>query len=130
MDPRSGYPIYLQLVEQIERAVAVGILSPGQQLPTVKAIAGELIINPATVGRAMRELERLEIISSLPGRGSFVNDNGTVSATRHAAQRTVQTALDSCLREARSLGVPEDAVRAIVDMLMGRWYGDTRGDKQ
>ncbi|MGB6062209.1 MAG: GntR family transcriptional regulator, partial [Candidatus Aquilonibacter sp.] len=72
VDPGNGLPVYLQIVDQVRRAVAIGILKPDEQLPTVKQLAGDLVVNPATVGRALRELEHLEIIRSVPGRGAFV----------------------------------------------------------
>ncbi|HMD01533.1 MAG TPA: GntR family transcriptional regulator, partial [Candidatus Baltobacteraceae bacterium] len=77
VDPRSGVPLYLQLIEQVKRAVALGTLGPREQLPTVKALALDLTINPNTVARAYRELERDEIIETSPGRGSFVRSNGS-----------------------------------------------------
>jgi GntR family transcriptional regulator len=73
VDPRSGIPLYLQLTEQIKRAIALGTLAPGEQLPTVKALALELTVNPNTVARVYRELERDGVIDTSPGRGSFVS---------------------------------------------------------
>ena len=58
VDPRSGVPIYLQIVEQVKRSVALGVLQAGEQLPTVKQLALDLTINPNTVARAYRDLER------------------------------------------------------------------------
>jgi GntR family transcriptional regulator len=84
VDPRSGVPLYLQLIEQITRAVALGSLAPGEQLPTVKALALDLTINPNTVARVYRELERDGVIETSPGRGSFVRANGTVGEARRA----------------------------------------------
>ncbi|MBV8602073.1 MAG: GntR family transcriptional regulator, partial [Candidatus Eremiobacteraeota bacterium] len=78
VDPRSGVPIYLQLIDQVKRGVALGSLAPGEQLPTVKALALELTVNPNTVARAYRDLERDGVIETSPGRGSFVKPNGVV----------------------------------------------------
>ena len=70
VDPHSGVPIYLQLIEQVKRSVALGVLAPGEQLPTVKQLATDLTINPNTVARVYRELERDGIIETSPGRGT------------------------------------------------------------
>ena len=68
-------PIYEQLVECIRQNVLHGIMTPGEQLPSVRALAVELAINPNTIQKAYTELERLGIITSIPGRGSFIADN-------------------------------------------------------
>ena len=77
VDPHSGVPLYLQLIEQVKRAVLLGALGPGEQLPTVKALALELTINPNTVARVYRELERDGVIETSPGRGSFIRTGGS-----------------------------------------------------
>src|SRR5271155_6273724 len=80
VDPRSGVPIYLQVIEQVMRSVALGILGSGEQLPTVKQLALDLTVNPNTVARAYRDLERDGVIETSPGRGSFVRNNGSASS--------------------------------------------------
>lgn len=65
-------PIYLQIVNQVKRAVASGVLVPGDRLPTVRQLAVDLTINPNTVAKAYQELEREGVISTVPGRGTFV----------------------------------------------------------
>lgn len=122
VDQRSGYPVYLQLVEQIRRSVALGVLAPGEQLPSVKQLASQLVINPATVSRAMRELEYLGIIETQPGRGAFVRPNGSVAAARASAQSEVRSALDAAVREARALGVDEQTLREIFAAALDRFY--------
>ena len=79
VDPQSGVPIYLQIIEQIKRSVALGILQAGEQLPTVKQLALDLTINPNTVARAYRDLERDTVIETAPGRGSFVRSGPAAS---------------------------------------------------
>lgn len=125
VDARSGYPIYLQLVEQIERGVAIGALKPGEQLPTVKQISSDLVVNPSTVSRALRELEHAGVVASLPGRGAFITDNGAAQAVKHAAVDTVRSALDAAVREARSLGVSSGFLRGAFDEIHARWYSNT-----
>lgn len=72
LDPRSGVPPYLQLVQQVEHALRLGRLKVGDQLPRVKDVVGSLSINPNTVLKAYRELEHKGIISGRPGQGTFV----------------------------------------------------------
>jgi GntR family transcriptional regulator len=122
VNPSAGAPLYVQLTEQIKRAIAVGALDPGERLPTVKGLAHELKLNANTVARVYRDLEREGIIDTTPGRGSFVRENGVVGETRRAATDVASTAVDDAVREARSLAVTLDEIRAITDASIGRWY--------
>jgi GntR family transcriptional regulator len=123
VDPRSGVPIYLQIVEQIKRSVALGILQAGEQLPTVKQLAIDLTVNPNTVARAYRDLEREQVIETSPGRGSFVRANGVAESPKVAAE-VAGDALDVALREAKSVGLGRDRVRELFDAALERWFGD------
>jgi GntR family transcriptional regulator len=123
VDPRSGVPLYLQLIEQVKRAVLLGALGPGEQLPTVKALALELTINPNTVARVYRELERDGVIETSPGRGSFIRAGGASAASdRQMADDVSQQTFIGAIREARSLGLGRRDVEAIVSRLLDRWY--------
>jgi len=125
VDPSSGVPIYLQVIEQVKRAVVLGALAPGEQLPTVKALAVELTVNPNTVARAYRDLEREAIIETSPGRGSFVRTDGSVSDAREALDDVVLRGLSAAIREAKSLGVDRPALEALVVKALDRWYSAT-----
>ena len=72
LDPASGVPTYLQLVQQVEQAVRLGSLEAGDQLPTVKDVVASLAINPNTVARAYRELENKGLTVGRPGQGTFI----------------------------------------------------------
>lgn len=72
LDPRSGVPVYRQIIDQVLGGIAAGTLSPGGQLPTVRQLAVDLSINPNTVIRAYRELEIREVIDTQQGTGTFV----------------------------------------------------------
>jgi len=74
LNPSSGVPVYLQLEAQVKQAVAAGALRPADALPSVRKLAGELRINPNTVARAYQNLERVGVIRSVPGGGTFVAD--------------------------------------------------------
>lgn len=120
VDPRSGVPIYLQLIEQVKRGVALGTLASGEQLPTVKALALELTVNPNTVARAYRDLERDGVIETSPGRGSFVRNNGTASAELRTD--VAEPAVDNAIRTAKGLGLDSNEVRRLFARALSRWY--------
>jgi GntR family transcriptional regulator len=122
VDPRSGVPIYLQLIEQVKRAVALGTLEAGEQLPTVKALALHLTVNPNTVARAYRELERDRVIETSPGRGSFVRADGSPSEVKRAVADVAASALGDAVRECRSLGCDAPAIRTLLESALERWF--------
>ena len=72
LDMQSGVPLYRQLIDQVQAAIAGGLLSPGDQLPTVRQVAVDLEINPNTVMRAYREMEIRGIVDTQQGTGTFV----------------------------------------------------------
>jgi GntR family transcriptional regulator len=122
IDLHGGVPLYAQLNEQIKRAIALGALSPGERLPTVKGLAQELKLNPNTVARVYRDLEHEGIIATAPGRGSFVRDDGAIGRSRRMAAEVAERAVEGAVQEARSLGVTRGEFRTIVDALIARWY--------
>lgn len=101
--PDSGEPIYLQLERQIKHAVATGALPHGTQLPSVRQLASELVINPNTVVRAYRELEHAGLLEGVQGRGWFV----TYGASRlrdDERKRRLEAFIDQLWAEGRALG--------------------------
>jgi len=126
VDPRSGVPIYIQLIEQIKRSVAIGILAAGEQLPTVKQLALDLTINPNTVAKAYRDLERDGVIETSPGRGSFVRANGVADSTKAAASDVARDSIESAVREAKSLGLAREDIRALTEAALDRWFPEER----
>jgi GntR family transcriptional regulator len=122
VDPRSGVPIYLQVIEQVKRSVALGVLAAGEQLPTVKQLALDLTINPNTVAKAYRELERDGVIETSPGRGSFVKSNGVAETTRAAATDVARDALTVAIREAKSIGLGAEDIRSLANAAIDRWF--------
>jgi GntR family transcriptional regulator len=122
VDPHGGAPLYQQLTEQIKRAIAIGALTPGERLPTVKGLALDLKLNPNTVARVYRDLEREGVIATAPGRGSFVSQNGALGDARRMALDVAGRQIESAIREARSLGVTHEEVRGIADAAISRTY--------
>jgi GntR family transcriptional regulator len=121
VDPRSGVPIYLQIIEQVKRAVALGTLASGEQLPTVKALALDLTVNPNTVARAYRELERDRVIETSPGRGSFVRSGGTPADARRSIEDVATSVLSEAVRETRALGMDRAHIRSLFESALERW---------
>lgn len=122
VDPRSGVPLYLQLTQQVKRAVALGTLAPGEQLPTVKALALELVINANTVARAYRELEREQVIETSPGRGSFVRGGDAPHESRRAVTDVASAAIDDAVRTARTFGISRADIRTLFERALERWF--------
>ena len=96
-------PIYEQLIDQIVYLVLHGIMQPGEQLPSVRTLAGELAINPNTIQKAYAELERRGITYSVPGRGSFVSPELNVVTEEHR-ERMLREA-KTLFEEARAIGM-------------------------
>jgi len=103
VDYRSRTPLYQQLVDNIEDLAARGFLPPDSQLPSVRALAMELSINPNTIQRAYTELERRGIIYSLPGRGSFMS--GSPESLLQAKRERLRAQITSLMREGIELGL-------------------------
>jgi GntR family transcriptional regulator len=96
ISPASDVPIFRQLVQQIQQAVAVGRFQVGEQLPAVRTLAEDLIINPNTVARAYQELIRDGVLESRTGRGVFVSERRQVFSDAERARRLRQSALQLC----------------------------------
>jgi GntR family transcriptional regulator len=111
LDGRSGVSPYLQIVQQVRHALRLGLLEEGDQLPTVKDVVGQLAINPNTVLKAYRELERDGLASARPGVGTFVTR--TLTDTTFAAQGPLRLDLDRWLAKARRAGLDEESIEAL-----------------
>jgi GntR family transcriptional regulator len=109
----SGVPIFRQVVDQIRLAVATGRLDEGEQLPSVRALAERLVVNPNTVAKAYAELTRQRVIDAVQGRGVFVAPQRQMY-TRPERARRLAPLLDAVVNEGLSLGYePEDLVDAL-----------------
>lgn len=127
VDARSGVPIYQQIVEQVKRSTALGVLLPGEQLPTVKQLALNLTINPNTVARAYRDLERDGVIETSPGRGSFVRGDGAAeSSAKVAATDVARKAIEDAVRDAKAMGLSRAEVDRVVGTVLDRWFPEER----
>ena len=102
---KDGRPFYEQVKEDLRRLVVSGALRPGDKLPSVRELAGQLAINPNTIQRAYRELEAEGYICSVPGKGSFVRERSEAAAARKAELLQELTALG---RELKLLGASQE----------------------
>jgi GntR family transcriptional regulator len=112
LDQRSGVATYLQIVQQVKEALRLGTLSIGDQLPTVREVVADLAINPNTVAKAYRELEREGLVVARQGRGTFVAETLAPPSFRHYAE--LRAALEQWLRSALAAGLDEESVRALI----------------
>jgi len=111
LDSRSGVSPYLQVVHQVRRALRLGLLVEGDQLPTVKDVVASLAINPNTVLKAYRELERDGLVAARPGVGTFVTR--TLADSSLAAHEPLRRDLADWLSRARSAGLDEESIEAL-----------------
>lgn len=111
LDPSSGAPTYVQLVQQVERALRLGYLRSGDQLPRIKDVTGSLAINPDTVLKAYRELEHRGIAAGRPGKGTFIVAAPSVVGVRELA--ALEASLTAWLDEAAAAGLDQDGMTAL-----------------
>jgi GntR family transcriptional regulator len=113
-NPSLGVPIYLQLMEQVKHAIETGALRPGDQLPGIRPLAEELVINPNTVAKAYRELEHEGIIELRHGAGAFVSAN---ARARKLAEklRGAQHIVEAAIEQLRSRGLSEEEIRRLFE---------------
>ena len=126
LDFRSGLPIYTQIVDQVQAQVASGSLRPGDQLPTVRALAEELRVNFNTVARAYRILDEAQIISTQQGRGTYITE--IPPRVRERLRKESLLALTQhYLGEAVRLGFSKDEIREMVRKQIEAWSTDDAG---
>ena len=113
ISPGDGVPIYQQIVNQVKYLVASGRLKPGEELPPIRVLAKNLLINPNTVARAYRELEFDGVVTKRRTAGTYVSDAGSPLARRERLRILAERA-DALLAEARSMNIPlEDVVELL-----------------
>lgn len=113
LDPHSGVPVYRQLIDQVQAAIATSALRTGDQLPTVRRVAVDLAINPNTVSRAYREMELRGILDTQQGTGTFVADN-QIKHTPAERNRQITQLVTEFVARAGSAGITvRDLQRAL-----------------
>jgi len=113
LETGDGMPIYLQIVNQVRGQVAAGRLTPGQEVPTIRALALQLTVNPNTVARAYRDLERAGVLATRRGAGTIVAD-GAVERARTACRVELADQVGALVEEAEKAGLGVDELLALV----------------
>ena len=124
LDPGTGVPTYLQLVHQVEQALRLGYLRPGDQLPRIRDVVAGLVINPNTVLKAYRELEHKGLAAGRPGQGTFVQ--ATLDQVALPELAALRRSLLGWLATAQAAGLDQDGIEALVISAL-RDFSERRG---
>lgn len=121
IDPKLNYPLYLQIVAQVKRVIAIGVLGAGEKLPSVRELARSLTINPNTIVKAYGELEREGLVETIQGKGTFVVEKGTTQPQK-LKEELLRKLIKKFLIEASSLNIPKEEMKKIMLDHIDRWY--------
>ena len=113
-NPSSGVPIYLQLMEQVKHAIETGALKAGDQLPGIRPLAEELVINPNTVAKTYRELEHEGVIELRHGAGAFVSASARGKRTAEKV-RAGQSIVAAAVEKLHARGMSDDEIRRLFE---------------
>jgi len=113
-NPSSGVPIYLQLMEQVKHSIETGALRPGEQLPGIRPLAEQLVINPNTVAKAYRELEHEGVIELRHGAGAFVSGQARARKVTEKL-RAGQSIVAVTVERLRKSGVTDEEIRRLFE---------------
>ncbi len=127
LDAGSGVPTYLQLVQQVEHALRLGYLKPGDQLPKVRDVVAALAINPNTVLKAYRELDTKGLTTGRPGQGTFVQ--ATLSQVALPELTVLRKTLLGWLGSADTAGLDEDGIIALFTSVLRDFYERRNGHR-
>jgi DNA-binding transcriptional regulator YhcF (GntR family) len=113
-NPSSGVPIYLQLMEQVKHAIETGALRPGDQLPGIRPLAEQLVVNPNTVAKAYRELEHEGVVELRQGAGAFVAEQARAKEAANAL-RAGQAVVAGAVEKLRARGITDEEIRRLFE---------------
>jgi len=130
LDFRSGLPIYIQIMNQIESQVLGGTLKPGDQLPTVRAMASELRVNFNTVARAYRLLDEAHIISTQQGRGTYITEIPAPEVTERLRQEMLEALARKYIGEALRLEFSKKEISQMVKDQLKAWQESQVSDSE
>src|SRR6202034_2108440 len=125
LNQSSGIPLYLQLMEQVKHAIETGALREGDQLPTIRRVAEDLVMNPNTVVRAYRELEHEGVLELKHGSGAFIKE---AAGGRAQVMRKAQAIVQSALERLAPLGLTEDEIRRVFENELAQSSVEKRAD--
>ncbi len=113
LEAKDGVPIYLQVMQQIKYQIASGRLQPGEELPSIRTLAEQLLVNPNTIARAYRELELAGVVEKRRTAGTYVAENGSPLA-RKERLKLINERIDRLLVEAFQMGFDLDDVLKLI----------------
>src|SRR5262245_43852837 len=128
-NPSSGVPIYLQLMEQVKHAVETGALRPGEQLPAIRSLAEELVMNPNTVAKAYRELDHEGVIELRHGAGAFVSANARATKMTDTL-RAGQAIVAAAVQKLHARGVSDDEIRRLFEAELAGLANGAKGGQR
>lgn len=123
---KSGKPAYLQVVEQVQTAVASGLLRAGDQLPSIRDLAEQLRINRNTVARAYTELEHLGVTATRQGLGVFIGEGGGGQLSLAARRQQARAAIDAAIVQARCLDISDEEFLRLAETCLRDFGGGKR----
>jgi GntR family transcriptional regulator len=126
LNPSVGVPIYLQLMEQVKHAIETGALQPGDQLPGIRPLAEELVMNPNTVAKAYRELEHEGVIELRHGAGAFVSPNARAGKLADKLKQA-QSIVSGAIERLRAQRLSEEEIRRLFEAELSARRGGRRG---
>ena len=129
IDFRSGLPIYTQIVDQVQAQVAGGVLKPGDQLPTVRALAEELRVNFNTVARAYRILDEARMISTQQGRGTYITEIPPPRVIERLRRDSLGALTHRYIREAMRLDFSAEEISETVKNQLRTWTSTAEDDE-
>lgn len=121
VDPGGDVPIYEQIVRQIQMAVAGGLLTGGQMVPSVRQLAVDLAINPNTIAKAYTQLQNEKVLEPLRGRGLIVRRDA-LARCKKARDRSIAASLSSVIDDAARSGVPADDLRQLFEAQLAETF--------
>lgn len=129
INPNSGIPVYLQIIEQIKHAISIGVFEVGKSIPTIREIALQLCVNPNTVAKAIKELEREGVLKTYVGKGSFVTEN-SINITKNDNEVKIMQLIEKCVKDAKWIGLDKEV---FIKYINENWEkilaGGTENDK-
>jgi GntR family transcriptional regulator len=123
-NPASGVALYVQLMQQIKHAIETGALRGGDQLPAIRTLAEQLVMNPNTIAKVYRELEHEGVIEIRQGLGAFVSESANMNFSRI---KQAQPVLSHCIEKLRAKGLTDEEIRRLFDAEMVRGQSIHRG---
>ena len=130
IDFRARLPIYAQIVDQVQAQVVTGVLKPGDQLPTVRALAEELRVNFNTVARAYRLLDEARIISTQQGRGTYITEIPPPKVTQRLRKESLEALTHRFISEAMHLEFSKGEISQMVKDQLKAWNGSEEPDSE